>query len=93
MQHAWRPVYRGQDERHAAIAADFLATYKDYLFHGEEAQLKPITGARLLEELRSSAATAASWDQWAHGEWRVGSNAAGSRGMACQTVAAHRRRS
>ena len=39
VQDAWRPVYHGQDERHADIAAHFLAKYKDYLFHGEEAQL------------------------------------------------------
>ena len=38
-------------------------------FHGKEVQLKPITGARLLEQLRSSSATAASWGQWEYGEW------------------------
>ena len=53
------------------VTAHFLSKYSDYLFHGEQGQLKPITGARLLEELRSSAATAASWDQCKHGEWAV----------------------
>ena len=66
VQAAWGPVYQGQAGQHADIVAHFLAKYKDYVFHGDAFQVRAITGERLLQEFRNSAATAASWDQREH---------------------------
>jgi hypothetical protein len=71
VQEAWNPVYQGQAGQRADIVAHFLAKYKDYICHGDVFQVRAITGERLLQEFRNSAATAASWDQWEHGEWAV----------------------
>ena len=39
------------------------------LYCGDQVRVPAVTGEKLLAELRNSAATAASWDQWEHDEW------------------------
>ena len=58
--------FHGRRGSHAELATDFLIIYKDYLYKGEKAQIPDITGERLQAECKNAAATAASWDQWAH---------------------------
>ncbi|MFM7989101.1 MAG: hypothetical protein ACKPKO_58290, partial [Candidatus Fonsibacter sp.] len=66
VQQAWAPVYRGQGLDHCQVAGDFLAKYRDLVFREEPLPVSDITGERLRRELKHSAATAASWDQWEH---------------------------
>ena len=63
------PIYAGNATDHVQLVAAFLQKHRQHLFCVEEAALPALTGQRLRDELRSAAASAASWDQWEDEEW------------------------
>jgi hypothetical protein len=68
LREAWHGIYEGNARDHPRLVADFLHTQRAHLFLKEPFMLPAISAERLQKEFTSSAASAASWDQWAHEE-------------------------